>query len=83
MWRKPLARHAGISWGPTHPTPSPTWSDQYDVNLEYRGHYARARTAPRRGEIAKACPSLSYLRDGLIDAVPVDERFRPTSSAAS
>jgi 3-phenylpropionate/trans-cinnamate dioxygenase ferredoxin reductase subunit len=45
------------------------WSDQYDVNLEYRGHASGDDRAVWRGDRAGLSFSVFYLRDGLIDAV--------------
>jgi 3-phenylpropionate/trans-cinnamate dioxygenase ferredoxin reductase subunit len=45
------------------------WSDQYDVNLEYRGHASGEDRAVWRGDRAGLKFSVFYLRDGLIDAV--------------
>jgi 3-phenylpropionate/trans-cinnamate dioxygenase ferredoxin reductase subunit len=45
------------------------WSDQYDVNLEYRGHASGDDKAVWRGDRAALKFSVFYLRDGLIDAV--------------
>jgi 3-phenylpropionate/trans-cinnamate dioxygenase ferredoxin reductase subunit len=45
------------------------WSDQYDVNLEYRGHASGEDRAVWRGDRAGFTFSVFYLRDGLIDAV--------------
>jgi 3-phenylpropionate/trans-cinnamate dioxygenase ferredoxin reductase subunit len=45
------------------------WSDQYDVNLEYRGHASGEDKAVWRGDRSGLKFSVFYLRDGLIDAV--------------
>jgi len=45
------------------------WSDQYDVNLEYRGHASGEDRAVWRGDRDGMSFSVFYLRDGLIDAV--------------
>jgi 3-phenylpropionate/trans-cinnamate dioxygenase ferredoxin reductase subunit len=45
------------------------WSDQYDVNLEYRGHASGEDRAVWRGDRAGLKFSVFYLRDGLIEAV--------------
>jgi 3-phenylpropionate/trans-cinnamate dioxygenase ferredoxin reductase subunit len=45
------------------------WSDQYDVNLEYRGHASGEDRAVWRGDRDGTSFSVFYLRDGLIDAV--------------
>ena len=45
------------------------WSDQYDVNLEYRGHASGDDSAIWRGDRGGLKFSVFYLRDGLIDAV--------------
>jgi 3-phenylpropionate/trans-cinnamate dioxygenase ferredoxin reductase subunit len=45
------------------------WSDQYDVNLEYRGHASGDDRAVWRGDRASLSFSVFYLRDGLVDAV--------------
>jgi 3-phenylpropionate/trans-cinnamate dioxygenase ferredoxin reductase subunit len=45
------------------------WSDQYDVNLEYRGHASGGDRAVWRGDRDGLSFSVFYLRDGLIDAV--------------
>ena len=45
------------------------WSDQYDVNLEYRGHASGDDKAVWRGDRAGLKFSVFYLRDGLIEAV--------------
>jgi 3-phenylpropionate/trans-cinnamate dioxygenase ferredoxin reductase subunit len=45
------------------------WSDQYDVNLEYRGHASGDDRAVWRGDRDAMSFSVFYLHDGLIDAV--------------
>ncbi|HEV2029774.1 MAG TPA: FAD-dependent oxidoreductase [Candidatus Dormibacteraeota bacterium] len=45
------------------------WSDQYDVNLEYRGNASGDDRAVWRGDRAGLKFSVFYLRDGLVDAV--------------
>jgi 3-phenylpropionate/trans-cinnamate dioxygenase ferredoxin reductase subunit len=45
------------------------WSDQYDVNLEYRGNGSGDDRAVWRGDRDGLSFSVFYLRDGLIDAV--------------
>jgi 3-phenylpropionate/trans-cinnamate dioxygenase ferredoxin reductase subunit len=45
------------------------WSDQYDVNLEYRGQASGDDRAVWRGDRDSLSFSVFYLRDGLIDAV--------------
>ncbi len=45
------------------------WSDQYDVNLEYRGNGSGDDRAVWRGDRDSLSFSVFYLRDGLIDAV--------------
>ncbi len=45
------------------------WSDQYDVNLEYRGNASGDDRAVWRGDRAGLTFSVFYLRDGLVDAV--------------
>jgi 3-phenylpropionate/trans-cinnamate dioxygenase ferredoxin reductase subunit len=45
------------------------WSDQYDVNLEYRGHASGDDRAVWRGDREGLTFSVFYLRNGLIDAV--------------
>jgi 3-phenylpropionate/trans-cinnamate dioxygenase ferredoxin reductase component len=45
------------------------WSDQYDVNLEYRGHASGEDRAVWRGNRAGLTFSVFYLRDGLVEAV--------------
>ena len=45
------------------------WSDQYDVNLEYRGNASGEDRAVWRGDRDGRSFSVFYVRDGLIDAV--------------
>jgi 3-phenylpropionate/trans-cinnamate dioxygenase ferredoxin reductase component len=45
------------------------WSDQYDVNLEYRGNASGDDESVWRGDVAGLAFSVFYLRDGLIEAV--------------
>ena len=45
------------------------WSDQYDVNLEYRGHASGDDRAIWRGDREGLKFSVFYLHEGLIDAV--------------
>ncbi len=45
------------------------WSDQYDVNLEYRGHASGDDTAVWRGDREARSFSVFYLRDGLVEGV--------------
>jgi 3-phenylpropionate/trans-cinnamate dioxygenase ferredoxin reductase subunit len=45
------------------------WSDQYDVNLEYRGHASGEDQAIWRGDRDGLSFSVFYVRNGLIDAV--------------
>jgi 3-phenylpropionate/trans-cinnamate dioxygenase ferredoxin reductase subunit len=45
------------------------WSDQYDVNLEYRGHASGDDRAVWRGDRAGLSFSVFYLRDGRVEAV--------------
>jgi 3-phenylpropionate/trans-cinnamate dioxygenase ferredoxin reductase subunit len=45
------------------------WSDQYEVNLEYRGHASGDDRAVWRGDRDGLKFSVFYLRDGVIDAV--------------
>jgi 3-phenylpropionate/trans-cinnamate dioxygenase ferredoxin reductase subunit len=45
------------------------WSDQYDVNLEYRGHASGDDRTVWRGDRDGLSFSVFYLRNGLIDAV--------------
>jgi NADPH-dependent 2,4-dienoyl-CoA reductase/sulfur reductase-like enzyme len=45
------------------------WSDQYDVNLEYRGNASGEDHAVWRGDVDARKFSVFYLRDGRVDAV--------------
>jgi 3-phenylpropionate/trans-cinnamate dioxygenase ferredoxin reductase subunit len=45
------------------------WSDQYDVNLEYRGHASGDDQAVWRGDRLGLAFSVFYLRDGRVEAV--------------
>jgi 3-phenylpropionate/trans-cinnamate dioxygenase ferredoxin reductase subunit len=45
------------------------WSDQYDVNLEYRGNASGDDRAVWRGDRKGRTFSVFYLREGLIEAV--------------
>jgi 3-phenylpropionate/trans-cinnamate dioxygenase ferredoxin reductase component len=45
------------------------WSDQYDVNLEYRGQASGDDTAVWRGDREGLKFTVFYLRDGLVDGV--------------
>ncbi len=45
------------------------WSDQYDVNLEYRGHASGEDTAVWRGEREALKFSVFYLRAGVVEGV--------------
>jgi 3-phenylpropionate/trans-cinnamate dioxygenase ferredoxin reductase subunit len=45
------------------------WSDQYDVNMEYRGNASGDDRPVWRGDRAGLTFSVFYLRDGLIDGV--------------
>ena len=45
------------------------WSDQYDVNLEYRGQASGDDTAVWRGDREALKFSVLYLRDGLVEGV--------------
>jgi 3-phenylpropionate/trans-cinnamate dioxygenase ferredoxin reductase subunit len=71
------------------------WSDQYDVNLEYRGQASGEDRAVWRGDRDGLSFSVFYLRNGLIDGVlsmndsktnelggKLIERRRPVSEAA-
>jgi len=61
---------ANIVGGDTPYTKLPYfWSDQYDVNLEYRGHASGEDRAVWRGDREGLSFSVFYLRDGLVDAV--------------
>lgn len=45
------------------------WSDQYDVNLEYRGHASGDDTAVWRGDRDGLKFTVFYLRNGLVEGV--------------
>jgi 3-phenylpropionate/trans-cinnamate dioxygenase ferredoxin reductase subunit len=61
---------ANIAGGDTPYTKLPYfWSDQYDVNLEYRGHASGDNRTVWRGDRETLSFSVFYLRDGLVDAV--------------
>jgi 3-phenylpropionate/trans-cinnamate dioxygenase ferredoxin reductase subunit len=61
---------ANIAGGDTPYTKLPYfWSDQYDVNLEYRGHASGDDLTVWRGDRDALSFSVFYLRNGLIDAV--------------
>jgi 3-phenylpropionate/trans-cinnamate dioxygenase ferredoxin reductase subunit len=45
------------------------WSDQYDVNLEYRGQASGDDLAVWRGDRTALAFSVFYLRDGLVEGV--------------
>ena len=61
---------ASIAGGATPYTRLPYfWSDQYDVNLEYRGHASGDDRAVWRGDRDGLAFSVFYLRNGLVDAV--------------
>ena len=45
------------------------WSDQYDVNLEYRGNATGEDTAVWRGDREGLKFSVFYLRDGVVEGV--------------
>jgi len=45
------------------------WSDQYDVNLEYRGHASGEDMAVWRGDRAALQFSVFYQREGIVEAV--------------
>ena len=45
------------------------WSDQYDVNLEYRGHASGDDAAVWRGDREGRAFSVFYLRDGVVEGV--------------
>lgn len=45
------------------------WSDQYDVNLEYRGHASGEDRAVWRGDPDSRSFSVFYLREGVVAAV--------------
>ncbi len=87
---------AGIAGGDAPYTRLPYfWSEQYDVNLEYRGHASGEDRAVWRGDRDGLSFSVFYLRNGLIDGVlsmndgktnelggKLIERRRPVSEAA-
>jgi 3-phenylpropionate/trans-cinnamate dioxygenase ferredoxin reductase subunit len=61
---------ACITGGDTPYTKLPYfWSDQYDKNLEYRGHASGADRAVWRGDREAPSFSVFYMRNGLVDAV--------------
>jgi len=61
---------ASIADGHTPYTKIPYfWSDQYDVNLEYRGHASGDDTAVWRGDRKGSSFSVFYLRDGVVEGV--------------
>ena len=61
---------ACIAGGPTPYTKLPYfWSDQYDVNLEYRGHGSGDDVAVWRGDREGLQFSVFYLRDGVVEGV--------------
>jgi 3-phenylpropionate/trans-cinnamate dioxygenase ferredoxin reductase subunit len=61
---------ASITGGPTPYTKLPYfWSDQYDVNLEYRGQASGDDTAVWRGDRAALKFTVFYLRDGVVAGV--------------
>jgi 3-phenylpropionate/trans-cinnamate dioxygenase ferredoxin reductase component len=45
------------------------WSDQYDVNLEYRGHASGGDAAVWRGDRSSLSFSVFYQREGVVEAV--------------
>ena len=45
------------------------WSDQYDVNLEYRGHASGDDEAVWRGDRPARTFTVFYLRDGIVEGV--------------
>ena len=45
------------------------WSDQYDVNLEYRGHASGDDVAVWRGDRDALTFSVFYLRDGIVQGI--------------
>ena len=45
------------------------WSDQYDVNLEYRGHASGDDVAVWRGDREALTFSVFYLRDGIVQGI--------------
>jgi 3-phenylpropionate/trans-cinnamate dioxygenase ferredoxin reductase component len=61
---------ASIVDGPTPYRKLPYfWSDQYDVNLEYRGHASGDDEAVWRGDRAGRKFTVFYLRDGIVEGV--------------
>jgi 3-phenylpropionate/trans-cinnamate dioxygenase ferredoxin reductase subunit len=61
---------ASIAGGPTPYTKLPYfWSDQYDVNLEYRGQAAGDDEAVWRGDRKGRSFSVFYLRNGIVEGV--------------
>jgi 3-phenylpropionate/trans-cinnamate dioxygenase ferredoxin reductase subunit len=61
---------ASIASGDTPYTKIPYfWSDQYDVNLEYRGQASGDDTAVWRGDREALVFTVFYLRSGLVEAV--------------
>jgi len=61
---------ASIVDGPTPYRKLPYfWSDQYDVNLEYRGHASGDDEAAWRGDRAARKFTVFYLRDGIVEGV--------------
>jgi 3-phenylpropionate/trans-cinnamate dioxygenase ferredoxin reductase subunit len=61
---------ASIAAGPSPYTKLPYfWSDQYDVNLEYRGHASGDDQAVWRGDREGRKFTVFYLRNGLVEGV--------------
>jgi 3-phenylpropionate/trans-cinnamate dioxygenase ferredoxin reductase subunit len=61
---------ASIADGHTPYTKLPYfWSDQYDINLEYRGQASGDDTAVWRGDRDSRSFSVFYLREGLVEGV--------------
>src|SRR5438046_1356273 len=61
---------AAIAGGPAPYTKLPYfWSDQYDVNLEYRGQASGDDTAIWRGDPKGRSFSVFYLRNGVVEGV--------------
>jgi 3-phenylpropionate/trans-cinnamate dioxygenase ferredoxin reductase subunit len=61
---------ASIAGGPTPYTKLPYfWSDQYDVNLEYRGQASGDDEAVWRGDRHGRSFTVFYLRDGIVEGV--------------
>lgn len=61
---------ASIADGPTPYRKLPYfWSDQYDVNLEYRGNASGDDTAVYRGDRASLKFTVFYLRNGVVEGV--------------